>query len=130
MREESATIRTLNGLFSAGRHAEALAGLNAQPLWQGVMVAQEEFDAATSTRSQLEFVDEGGDAAYLVAKRAKVQCIEVFELVEALYKLEEKAECTDAIGKVNHEADAVAALIHTRETLAKKKKEEAKKKDS
>lgn len=127
LKEESSTIRTLNGLFSTGRHAEALAGLSAQPLWQNVMAAQEEFDAATDTRSKLAVAEDAGEAAYVVAKRAKMQCTEVFELVEALYKIEEKAEYADAISKVNHEADAVVALIHTRETLAKKKKEEAKK---
>lgn len=127
LKEESSTIRTLNGLFSTGRHAAALASLSAQPLWQNVMAAQEEFDAATGTRNKLEVAEDAGEAAYVVAKRAKVQCTEVFELVEALYKVEEKAEYADAIGKVNHEADAVVALIRTRETLAKKKKEEAKK---
>jgi hypothetical protein len=127
LKEESSTIRTLNGLFSTGRHAEALAGLSAQPLWQNVMAAQEEFDAATDTRSKLAVAEDAGEAAYVVAKRAKMQCTEVFELVEALYKIEEKAEYADAISKVNHEADAVIALIRTRETLAKKKKEEAKK---
>lgn len=126
MKEESSTIRTLNELFSAGRHAEALVALGASPLWQKVMEAQEEFDAATTNRSELEVAENAGEAAYVVAKRAKVICAEVFELVEALYKVEEKAEYADAISKVNHEADAVVALIRTRETLAKKKKEEAK----
>lgn len=127
MKEESTTIRTLNGLFSTGRHAEAMAGLSAQPLWQNVMAAQEEFDAATDSRSKLEVAEDAGEAAYVVAKRAKAKCTEVFELVEALYLVEGKAEYADAIGKVNHEADAVVTLIRTRETLAKKKKEEAKK---
>ncbi|WP_320051908.1 DUF6261 family protein [uncultured Acetobacteroides sp.] len=128
LKEESTTIRTLNGLFSTGRHAEAMAGLSAQPLWQNVMVAQEEFDTAAGIRSKLAVAEDAGEAAHVVAKRAKTQCTEVFELIEALYKIEGKAEYADAIGKVNHEADAVIALIRTRETLAKKKKEEEEKK--
>lgn len=127
LKEESTAIRTLDGLFKVGRLADALAVLNGMPLWQNVVVAQEEFEGEKTNRSELEVVENAGDAASLVAKRAKAKCAEVFELVEALYLVEDKVEYADAMARVNLEIDALMALMRTRATLAAKAKEEKKK---
>jgi hypothetical protein len=129
LKEESTAIRTLDGLFKVGRLADGLAVLNGKPLWQNVVVAQEEFEGEKTNRSELEVVENAGDAASLVAKRAKAKCAEVFELVEALYLVEDKAEYADAMARVNLEIDALMALMRTRATLAAKAKEEKKKGD-
>ncbi len=129
MKEESTAIRTLDALFKVGRLADALAALNGKPLWQNVVVAQEEFDGAKTNRSELEVAEDAGDAAFQVGKRAKAKCSEVFDLVEALYMVEDKAEYAAAMTKVNLEIDALMALMRTRATLAAKAKEEKKKKE-
>ena len=129
LKEESTAIRTLDELFKVGRLADALTALNGKTLWQNVVVAQEEFDGAKTNRSELEVAEDAGDAAFLVAKRAKAKCAEVFEMVEALYMVEDKAEYADAMTKVNLEIEALMALMRTRATLAAKAKE-AKKKPS
>lgn len=129
LKEESTAIRTLDGLFKVGRLADALAVLNGMPLWQNVVVAQEEFEGEKTNRSELEVVENAGDAASLVAKRAKAKCAEVFELVEALYLVEDKVEYADAMARVNLEIDALMALMRTRATLAAKAKEEKKRGD-
>lgn len=127
LKEESTAIRTLDALFKVGRLADALTALSGKPLWQNVVDAQEEFDGARSNRSELEVAEDVGDAASQVAKRAKTKCAEVFELVEALYLVEGKAEYADAMVKVNLETDALVAQMRTRATLAAKAKEEKKK---
>ena len=130
LKEESTAIRTLDGLFKVGRLADALTALNGKTLWQNVVVAQDEFEGAKANRSELEVTEDAGDAAYQVGKRAKAKCTEVFDLVEALYMVEDKAEYAEAITKVNLEIDALMALMRTRATLAAKAKEEQKKADN
>lgn len=127
LNEESTAIRTLDELFREGRLAEALVALNGKPLWQNVVVAQDEFEGVKANRSELKVTEDAGEAATLVAKRAKAKCTQVFELVEALYLVEGKAEYADAITRVNLEIDAAMALARTRATLAEKAKEEQKK---
>lgn len=127
LNEESTAIRTLDELFREGRLAEALVALNGKPLWQNVVVAQDEFEGVKANRSELKVTEDAGEAATLVAKRARAKCTQVFELVEALYLVEGKAEYADAITRVNLEIDAAMALVRTRATLAEKAKEEQKK---
>lgn len=114
---------------SGGRLAEALVALNGKPLWQNVVVAQDEFEGVKASRSNLKVTEDAGEAATLVAKRARPSA-PVFELVEALYLVEGKAEYADAITGVNLEIDAAMALARTRATLAEKAKEEQKKNPS
>ena len=130
LKEESTAIRTLDELFKVGRLADALTALSGRPLWQNVVVAQDEFEGAKANRNELEVAEDAGDAAFLVAKRAKAKCAEVFEMVEALYMVEGKAEYAEAMAKVNLEIDALMALMRTRATLAAKAKEEKKKEDN
>ena len=127
LNEESTAIRTLDELFREGRLAEALVALNGKPLWQNVVVAQDEFEGVKANRSELKVTEDAGEAATLVAKRARAKCTQVFELVEALYLVEGKAEYADAITRVNLEIDAAMALVRTRATLAEKAKDEQKK---
>jgi len=127
LKEESTAIRTLDGLFKEGRLADALTALNGKPLWQNVVDAEEEFEGVKANRSELEVTEDAGDAAFQVAKRAKAKCTEVFDLVEALYLVEGKAEYAEAMAKVNLEIDALMALMRTRATLSAKKAKEANK---
>jgi len=123
MKAESTSIRALDELFKVGRCADSLQALSAKPLWGNVMIAQDEFEGVNANRSELRVTEDTGEAAFIVAKRVKAKCTEVFEMVEALYLVEGKAEYANAIVKINQEIDAVMVQIRTRATLAAKAKD-------
>ena len=128
LKEETSAIHALNELFTTNpRYVDALAGLKANESWTSVWNAQLNFESVYGYRNGKMVEEKQDAAAYEVAKKARTLCSTIFELVEDLNNVEEKPEYLAIIDKINPEIDKTMAVVRTRETLAAKAKEEAKK---
>jgi hypothetical protein len=121
--KETTAIYGLNNLFTTNeRYIAALKTLNATPLWNAVMEAQAEFEEEYSILSETKVKETGQVAAYELAKVARKQCTEIFEMLNALNLTDPKPEYDALIAKVNHEIDTLMQQLHKRQTLASKAK--------
>jgi hypothetical protein len=128
LKDETTAIHGLNVLFTTNsRYVDALALLKATAEWGKVWANQQEFEAAYGYRNNVMADEKLEASAYEISKTAKSQCSAIMELVEDLYNVEEKPEYLAIIDKVNLEIEKTMAVVRTRETLAAKAKEEAKK---
>lgn len=122
---QTGSIDGLNSLFTTNiRYADALAALGGKPLWDKVMLADESYDGKYSNRTELKASAEGEESATEITKKTYTECKDIFEMVESLYNVEEKAEYLDVINKINVEIDAIMAIVHKRESNAEKESEE------
>lgn len=129
LKEETAAIHSLNELFTTNtRYVDALAGLKAKEGWTGVWNAQLDFEGIYGYRNGIMAEEKLDTTAYEIAKQVRTLCSTIFELVEDLNNVEEKPEYLTIIDKINPEIDKTMAVVRTRETLAAKAHEEAKKK--
>lgn len=128
LKDETTALHGLNVLFTTNsRYVDALTLLKATAEWAKVWANQQEFEAAYGHRSDIMADEKTESSAYDISKKAKSQCSDIFELIEDVYNVEEKPEYLDIMNKINLEIDKTMAVVRTRETLAAKAKEEAKK---
>lgn len=128
LKDETTAIHGLNVLFTTNsRYVAALALLKGTAEWGKVWAYQLKFEEVYGYRNGVMVEEKSEAAAYEVAKTARQQCSAIFELVESLYNVEEKPEYLAIMEKINLEIDRTMAVVRTRETLAAKAKEEAKK---
>lgn len=129
LKDATTAIHGLNVLFTTNsRYVDALALLKATTEWSKVWATQQEFESAYGSRNNIMADEKLEASAYEISKTAKSQCSAILELIEDLYNVEEKPEYLAIIDKVNLEIEKTMAVIRTRETLAAKAQEEAKKK--
>lgn len=122
---QTGSIDGLNSLFTTNpRYTDALSALGGKPFWDKVMLADENYNGRYSNRTELKAGAEADESATEITKKTYTQCKDIFEMVESLYNVEEKAEYLDVINKINVEIEAIMAIVHKRESNAEKESEE------